>query len=556
MEIQVIKDITIGGKSIDYIIGFELSQSFNAHHYFELRFNHDVLGAPGLISLDDSRDLVGKGLTATFGIVGGKQQKFAGIVTKISLTQSHGYHGVIVASGYSPTILIERGPDLGSYYNKTLDAIVRLATRDTAANELSIVSNPERKKVIDYMMQYQESDFAFLNRLSGEYFEWFFYDGEKLHFGKPASQGEVTLTYGRDVQSLQYGIEVAPVINKRFAYNAEKDEVIQSKSTGKASGRPDLVHAGNRSGNTFSKVYNQSSLIRVETNGDIKDVVDNEEKANTGQLLKVTGRGDNPAVSIGKVVDVSMSVRQGAGFETKSLGKFLITSIVHTIDSEGRYSNVFEGVVSTVEKLPYMGARRPDPEMLLAEVYDNADPLNQGRVRVLFKWQCETNDPTEWLRVITPDAGSSSKVSKNRGFVFIPEKGDQVVVGFEDGNIARPIVMGSVFHGKNSLGGSKNNDQKSLTTKSGHSLSMDDNGGILIKDKTDLNFIAIDGKDTITVSTDKNIILQTGKVMIVLDKDKNKITLKAKDIEILGDSNITISGRKTVIEGSPVKINS
>ncbi|SFM72022.1 Uncharacterized conserved protein, implicated in type VI secretion and phage assembly [Chitinophaga sp. YR627] len=599
MDIQLIKDITIDGKEISYVMSFELHQRFNAHHFFEVRFNHDLLGAPGLIELDDSRNLVGKTLAASFGVAGGKQQQFSGVVTKVSLTQSHGYHGVIVASGYSPTILIERGPDLGSYYNKTLSAIVNLATHDTPANDLRMVVNPERKKPLDYVMQYQESDFDFLNRLSGEYYEWFYYDGKQLNFGKPASQTEVSLVYGRDVQSLDYGIEVAPLRNNRFAYNPQQDEMLQSKGTPGSGGRPDLTHATSTAGNTFSKVFNQPSMIRVENNAELKEVVDNEEKANSGQLLKITGRGDNPETGIGKIINVSMSLRQGAGFTTKSLGKFLITAIVHMIDGDGSYSNTFEGIVSTAEKISFSGYRRPSPDMLLAEVVDNADPLGQGRVRVQFKWVCETNDPTVWLRVIAPDAGNSTKVTKNRGFVFIPEKGDQVLVGFEDGNMARPIVMGSVFHGKNGVGGNTNNDQKSLTTKSGHTISMDDSGGILVKDKTDLNFIAIDGKNAITVNTDNNITLQTGKVMIIMDKQQDKIVLQARNIEIraaddftvtgdgaparngsmefgsrlqissqkelsvLGASSaefngktVKIAGSKTIIEGSPVKINS
>lgn len=599
MDIELIRDINIGGKAISYIISFELHQRFNAHHYFELKFNHDLLGAPGLIDLDDSRELVGKTLTASFGRPEGKLQKFAGVVTKIDLTQTHGYHGVIIASGYSPTILIERGPDLGSYYNKTLSAIATLATGDTPANDLRIVINPDREKPVDYIMQYRESDFEFLNRLSGEYYEWFYYDGEQLNFGKPNSQTEVDVVYGRDIQTLQYGIEVAPVKNNRFAYNPQQDEMIQGQGSGNVSGRPDLVHAAKTAGNTYSKVFNQPSLIRVENSADLKELAENEEKAETGRLLKVAGKGDNPEVGIGKIINVSMSLRQGNSFITRSLGKFLITSVFHSIDSDGAYFNTFEGIVSTTERILYREYKRPSPDMLLATVYDNADPLGQGRVRVKFKWFAETNDPTEWLRVITPDAGSSSKVTKNRGFVFIPEKGDQVVVGFEDGNIARPIVMGSVFHGKNGVGGNTNNDQKSLTTKSGHTVSMDDSGGILVKDKTDLNFIAIDGKNAITVNTDNNITLQTGKVMIIMDKAQDKIIIQARNIEIraaddflltgdgaptrtgsmefgrelqissqndllisgeastaLNGKTVTVAGSKTIIEGSPVKINS
>lgn len=44
-------------------------------------------------------------------------------------------------------------------------------------------------------------------------------------------------------------------------------------------------------------------------------------------------------------------------------------------------------------------------------------------------------------------------MAKNRGFRFISEKSDQVLIGFEEGSLARSIVIGSLFHGKNGQGG-------------------------------------------------------------------------------------------------------
>ncbi|MBF1623180.1 phage baseplate assembly protein V, partial [Prevotella sp.] len=61
-------------------------------------------------------------------------------------------------------------------------------------------------------------------------------------------------------------------------------------------------------------------------------------------------------------------------------------------------------------------------------------------------WQTDGMQ-TGWVRVMTPDGGSSSDVKSNRGFVFIPEVGDQVLLGFRHGDPARPYVMGSLFNG-------------------------------------------------------------------------------------------------------------
>ncbi|MFD2287603.1 type IV secretion protein Rhs [Pedobacter petrophilus] len=534
MENKLITEINIEDKAILHFASFSLQQAFNSHHYFELRFNHDQMGAPGLINLDESRGFVGKTLTASFGYSQEQLQNFMGLVTRVELAQSHGYHGVLIVSGYSPTILIDRGEDLGSYLDKDLNTIVKLATNETPANDLKIVANASRTSNIDYLIQYKESDWEFLNRLSGEYHEWLYYDGQQLNFGKPDQQKDIALFYGRDVHNLQYAMEVSPIKNKRFAYNPKQDEMLQSESSGKADGNPDLAHAINASNLMYSKTFNQPSLIRVDNSGDIKSHVDNEEKAHISELLKVNASGDNCELGIGTLAEITMSIRQEVAFATESLGRFLITSITHNLDGTGKYHNTFEGVVANTERILVKNYEKPNPDMQLADVIDNADPQGNGRIKVKFKWECKTNDVTEWLRVITPDAGSSDKVSKNRGFVFIPEIGDQVAISFEEGNIARPIVLGSVFHGKNGSGGSASNNSKSLTSKSGHTLTMDDGAGMIMKDK-DSNFIELDGAGKAVFETKESIHIKCGESSIFMDKT-GKIIIKGKDILTIGEN--------------------
>ncbi|WP_343523107.1 phage baseplate assembly protein V [Pedobacter sp.] len=534
MENKLIVEISIEGSAITHFASFNLLQAFNQHHYFELHFNHDQLGAPGLISLDDSRDFVGKTLTASFGHSPENLQHFSGLVTKVELSQSHGYHGVLVVSGYSPTILIDRGPDLGSYLDKDLDTIVKLATKDTPANDLAIVSNASRKAAIDYLIQYRESDFEFLNRLSGEYHEWFYYDGKQLNFGKPDQQKEVSLFYGRDVFNLQYAMEVSPIKYKRFAYNPRQDEMLQSESTGKADGNPDLAHAIKASNTMYSKTFNQPSLIRVDSGNDIKSHVENEEKAHISELLKINASGDNAQLSIGSIAEITMSIRKELAFATESLGKFLITNINHQIDGTGKYSNTFEGLVATTERIMVKNYQKPQSDMQLADVIDNDDPQGQGRVKVKFKWECQTNDPTEWLRVVSPNAGSGD-TGKNRGFHVIPEKGDQVVIAFEEGNVARPVVMGSVYHGKSGdSSGFKNSNTKGLTSRKGSSLSFDDLNHALNLGTNAANFVKIEnGPGLITAQSAETIVIKTGQSSITLKKD-GTIDIIGKVVNIQG----------------------
>jgi len=538
MENKLISEINIEDKVISHFLSFTLHQEFNAHHYFELHFNHDQMGMPGMISLDDSRDFVGKTLTASFGYSADKLQNFIGMVTRVELTQSHGYHGVIVVSGYSPTILIDRGEDLGSYLGKDLNTIVKLATSDVPSNDLRIVANASREEEIDYIIQYRESDFAFLNRLSGEYYEWFYYDGRQLNFGKPDEQKEVALFYGRDVQQLQYAIAVGPIKHKRFAYNPQKDEMLQSESTGQLQGSKDLSHAIEVSNSMYSKMFNQQSLIRVDTNSDIKSHVTNEEKANISELLKINASGDNAELGIGNIAEITMSIRQEIAFATETLGKFLITSISHTIDGTGKYHNTFEGLAATTERLLVKNFDKPSPDMQLADVLENDDPQGQGRIKVRFKWQCQVNNPTEWLRVVSPNAGNGD-MGKNRGFHVIPEVGDQVVVGFEEGNVARPVVMGSVYHSNSGdSSGFKNSDIKGLTSRKGSALTFDDKGHHLELGTNDKNYVKIENVGgTLTAESVDKIVLKTGSSSITMTKE-GTITLVGTNINIIGTNSI------------------
>ena len=75
---------------------------------------------------------------------------------------------------------------------------------------------------------------------------------------------------------------------------------------------------------------------------------------------------------------------------------------------------------------------------------------------------------------MTPNAGKSDYHAKNRGMVFIPEVGDEVMLGYRYGDPSRPYVAGSMYHGMNGAGGSTDNVTKSIITRSGHMLVFND----------------------------------------------------------------------------------
>ena len=165
--------------------------------------------------------------------------------------------------------------------------------------------------------------------------------------------------------------------------------------------------------------------------------------------------------------------------------------------------------------LPSPKVRMPLAETQMATVLSNADPHGAGRVQVCINWQTD-NMRTSWVRVMTPDGGGSKDVKSNRGFVFIPEVGDQVLLGFRHGDPARPYVMGSLFNGTTGGGGGSNNSIKSLKTRSGISVILnDDNRSLEIKDAGGSS-IHLVGNGNILLNAPKNIQLHAGNDMSLM----------------------------------------
>ena len=129
------------------------------------------------------------------------------------------------------------------------------------------------------------------------------------------------------------------------------------------------------------------------------------------------------------------------------------------------------GEVAIPPALPDIVIRESQPQ--LAFVADNFDPEKLGRVRVKFAWQPKADgnankeDASPWIRVSLPFATDGA------GVKFKPEKGDEVMVSFEEGNVERPYVSGFL------LSPSCNKKwgwlpDKSITSTNGHSITFND----------------------------------------------------------------------------------
>ena len=418
-----------------------------------------------------------------------------------------------------------RGMD--SFVDCQLKAIVSQSTQKFG---VTVECEPNFNGVIPYVMRYQESVFEFLNRLSSTYNEMFFYDGKTVIFGQPKKSPEVALTFDHDVFSLCTRASALPSNVAAYEYIHETDKQVCVEGT-KDSGAGLLSDVKGCAGRLYDDIELVASSSPVTSDSDLKTLLDKKDKTISGSMLSVEGQTRTCQVVLGGIVEIIFPSKMGV----PSLGRYRVVEVVHKVDKSGNYSNHFVGTPEKREFITqrYLGSVKAYPEM--AVVSSNSDPKGLGRVQVQFDWQKRAGKNTNWIRVQTPDAGGSGMT--NRGMVFIPEEGDQVMVGFEYGDPNRPYVMGSMFSGKNGKGGESGNHIHSIVTKSGRQIVLDDNddGGILITDSKG---------NTVNISTSGGI------VEIVAT---NEISLHSKTIRITADEDILVSAGtdyKNNVEGS------
>lgn len=166
-------------------------------------------------------------------------------------------------------------------------------------------------------------------------------------------------------------------------------------------------------------------------------------------------------------------------------------------------------------------------------VTDNKDPNGLARVRVRLPWHA-ASDTSFWARSAMPMAGN------DRGTYFLPEIGDEVLVGAEDGDPSHLYVLGMLWNGKqpppaNNADGA--NNTRLIKSRSGHLVRFNDDASA-----PEIEVKLADGKQ---ILLDQNGI-------VLSDANGNAITFSATGgtIEIKAAQQLTLTAPKVSVEAT------
>ena len=218
--------------------------------------------------------------------------------------------------------------------------------------------------------------------------------------------------------------------------------------------------------------------------------------------------------------------------------------------------------------------------VVVAIVVDNKDPEGHYRVKVKFPWVSESDAKytnavdkedfrSTWCRITSFMAGSKDG-AEQRGAFFLPEVDDEVLIAFEQGDVRRPFVIGSLWNGvdkpiHDNESQSGENNFRSIRSRSGHALQFVDNDGgneriVLqnlikaedtVKDpkQRDGHWICLDQSGSVDQI---EIYDHTQEHYILIDTKNKKITIECKtgDMDILVEKTITMKCTDLKIEAS------
>lgn len=257
-----------------------------------------------------------------------------------------------------------------------------------------------------------------------------------------------------------------------------------------------------------------------------------------------------------------------AGVGTRFSGQYFVTSATH-VYNESNYATTFSITgrqPNTLSHLLDSGNGHGQGQGLVQGVVTGMvtnlnDPDNLGRVKVKYDWLGD-NIESDWMRIATPMAGAE------RGFYYLPEVNDEVLIAFERGNVHHPYVVGVLWSNTDKppkpnsdvVGDGKVNE-RIIKSRSGHLVILDDTDGseqIIIRDKTEKNEIVIDSsQNSMTIKVDGDFTVEAkGKITLkstqdmALESQANGNIKTSGNLDVEAQGNGTVKGTQLTLEGT------
>ncbi len=533
--------ITIDGKGRDDLEAdleeLVVDQTYNLPSMLTIRV-HD----PDFTWVDDSSLKIGVPVKVklfpaeVLGMPKGNEEVFDGEIVSLEPEfNADGQHELVIR-GYDRGHRLHFGRYTQTYTDMTDSDIVAKVAKVAGLTAKTDTTTVRHK----YVLQYNQTNMEFLTERARRIGFQLYVKGSELYFVKPTSAATVTLDLGTNLRSFR--------LRASAAHQAKEHEVrgwdVEKKQPISAKKAPEQFWSKNGLNSTGAalaqKSFGASTQVVVDhvitTADEAKAIVEARARDQEGHFIEAEG-----------VCYGAGSIRAGiyvklTGMGKRFSGEYFVTNATHIyargsyethITVTGRYPQTVNNLLHP--QAPLGAASGRIYGMVVGLVTNvHGDPLKIGRVEVKYPWLA-TADGAEvasaWARIASPFAGAE------RGFYFLPEVNDEVLIAFEHGDVNYPYIIGVLWNGKDkppeanaTAHANGKTIHRIIKTRLGHRVVFDDSDdktSILIEDKSGKQRIFIDTvKNTVTILADSDITIKSAAGNLTLEAAKN-VTIKA-----------------------------
>ena len=463
---------------------------------------------------------------------------FKGIITSHSIKAKEGKPGRLIVEAKDVAVKMTIGRKSRLFEDESDKDII-----ENILNDYELEKNIESTDVTHAsMIQHHVTDWDFMVMRAEANGKLVFVNDGTITVSEPDLESEpvAELTYGENI------FEFEAVMDARDQYGAVKStawNIANQEMVEEISSAPEFEEQGNLDSDSLSAVAGPRFVV-MQHSGKIPE---NELKAWAdakllrSRLSKIKGR----VKTIGFA-----SVRPGntislQGFGDRFNGDAFVSSVAHKVTNNTNWTteiefgldkNFFVENYDDITEKP-AGGLLPSVHGLqtglVTEISD--DPENDYRIKVRL-FSLNDDDKSVWARQATLDAGN------DRGFVFRPEPGDEVVVGFINDDPREPVILGALNSRANPahIDAEEANNVKGIKTKNGIKLIFDDE------------------KRSVTIETpggNKIVVDDDAEAIKIEDSNGNKADLTSDGITMESASDLNIKATGDVnIEGINISV--
>jgi len=476
-----------------------------------------------------------------------KGQLIKGEITALEPHFSTEGQTTLLVRGYHKFHRLHRGKQTRTFLKRKDDAVVQ-----KIAGEVGLSPEIDPTSVTyDYILQNNQTNMEFLSARAARIGYQVYAAEGKLYFKKgDAVLGEgPELSIGENLISFQPSLTASrqadKIVVKGWDQKGKKAIVAQATPNSRLNQGGMTKTGGDMAKSAFGAaeaVITDQPVFLADEATALATGVSNDMNRESVQA-EGTCWGD-PRVKAGWTVTIK-------GIGQRFSGKYFVTSATHVYNLSG-YETTFSISGRQPNTLSHLldNGHGPTFELMngvvTALVTNLNDPENLGRVKVKYAWLGEIE--SDWVRM----AGAE------RGFYYIPEVNDEVLIAFEQGNVHHPYIIGVLWNSQNKP--PKPNSavvqggkvvERIIKSRSGHVVILNDTDGqeqIIIRDKTEKNEIVIDSaKNSMTIKVDGDFTVEAkGKITLKSTQDMTLDTQANSSIKAMGNLNAEATGNGTV----------